>query len=172
LQFLAQPFGFKPKVHLLWPMTLRTTTCAVCNRTHSLNVLLRLDCHGELELLDPSVLRCKQCGVKHGVAFGTLGRATALTNMRDGKKTGYSDPCVLSKRIGQAALRSLSRWRRSNPRDLVATLIGVGAVSSGLDLPQIRQYISYWRLLTVTIRGLSPRNGVTAELQPFHIGKR
>jgi hypothetical protein len=57
-------------------------------------------------------------------------------------------------------------------RDLVATLIGVGAVSSGLDIPQIRQYISYWRLLTVTIRGLSPRNGVTAELQPFHIGKR
>jgi hypothetical protein len=53
----------------------------------------------ELEPLDPHVLKCRQCRVKHSVAFGSVCRASMLSNTRNGKLTDYSDKCVLSKRM-------------------------------------------------------------------------
>jgi len=77
----------------------RFTLCAICNRTHRADDPRCLDCHGDLELIGPSVFRCRYCYVKHTTGFGRLSRSGSLTHISDGKLTDYSDRSVLSKRL-------------------------------------------------------------------------
>ena len=77
----------------------RFVLCSICSKPHAADDLRCLDCHGELKLIDPYILRCAKCHVKHSSAFGKLSRSGTLIHMNRGKGKSYARHCVLSKRL-------------------------------------------------------------------------